>query len=757
MPIPARAFFICALFALGLQAADSDPWIDVGYLKRIAITNLSPANPAESLTDFPVLVAITNATWLDPAKTDGGDITFAGVDGKQLFHDIEFFGRDGAGLATVQAWVCLPTFSNKTLFYMYWKNTAANLPFNGSNTTTNLNASFSTLKNSVIRARTWDTNYMVVFHFSDLNTLPQDATANNLHVTTTGTNIYSNQQGIGIGMGNSMQMFNNSGWGGYLSTNMYYSNGSTWNVKGLHVSGLANNTANPAHNRISNDQVITHSLWMRFPQHPTNNWTNVWFGGSESAGANAGIQAAIIGINRMSGGWGECQTDGLGSMRISTTNNNAINICTRGVATVGGNLTNLARGPAGYYSNWMKLDIQSTPTASFANYSVRVAMNGAVWGSNLGATNTGIPYGGLAGLSLMGSHYYWVSPTPTTNRLVSPYCYFDEYRLSAVLRSSNWLVTEYSNVISTTNMSQLNGAEPTALHVYGHAAITNSAPLIPLGHTFRGFITPAALPSARLIIKNASSTEVYNQFVTSNSLWDWSATPTGLATGPYSAYIACTNSLGVLTNSPSVYFDVRIASTLTVKSESSTGVPWVGGRIAGPSPTPFPIEGICTNDANGEVVFPNQLSSATIALTNFTPVAWGGAFLVSNFVMPESNLILTWVFDSAPPPATATNASMRLDSVAFAPSQAAFLRLSIPQASNATVRVVVSATPLAGGRRVFVFDGSASPAYPNIQIPAETLRAFMHPGTWILEFQFPKTGTDRSKVITTRRLLFYFQ
>ena len=149
----------------------------------------------------------------------------------------------------------------------------------------------------------------------------------------------------------------------------------------------------------------------------------------------------------------------------------------------------------------------------------------------------------------------------------------------------------------------------------------------------------------------------------------------------------------------------------------------------------------------------------TYGFTNYAPVLWGLPTVSTNFTMPETNATFVWIVNVPEGSSISSNgsASSRLDTVAFFPSQSPFLSLSIPQASNWAVRVVITATPLAGGRRVSLFDGMATPSFPFVQIPSETLRRSMANGTWILECQFPQAGLEKTKILVVRRMLFYAQ
>ncbi|MEA3488317.1 MAG: DUF2341 domain-containing protein, partial [Euryarchaeota archaeon] len=90
---------------------------DWGYKKAIEIDH---NNVATTLTDFPVLISMTDADLRDDAQDDGDDIAFF-LETTQLAHEIESFNGTTGEL---QAWVNVPTLSSatNTTIYMYYGN-----------------------------------------------------------------------------------------------------------------------------------------------------------------------------------------------------------------------------------------------------------------------------------------------------------------------------------------------------------------------------------------------------------------------------------------------------------------------------------------------------------------------------------------------------------------------------------------------------------------------------------------------------------
>ncbi len=98
----------------------ADPWS-----RRLPIT-VDSAQVAADLTDFPLLVSLTDATLGAEAQADGSDIRFAAADGvTPLDHEIERFDP---GTGTLVAWVRVPTVTSATDTTLYLLFGAANAP-----------------------------------------------------------------------------------------------------------------------------------------------------------------------------------------------------------------------------------------------------------------------------------------------------------------------------------------------------------------------------------------------------------------------------------------------------------------------------------------------------------------------------------------------------------------------------------------------------------------------------------------------------
>jgi len=118
-------------------------WI---YRKQIVIDE-SMVSGSTDLTNFPILINITDSGLLANAQADGDDITFTSSDGTtQLDHEIENYN---SGTGQLYAWVEVPTLNalSSTTLYMYYGNGAAS--------------------NQQDVTGTWDTNYVAVYHLEE--------------------------------------------------------------------------------------------------------------------------------------------------------------------------------------------------------------------------------------------------------------------------------------------------------------------------------------------------------------------------------------------------------------------------------------------------------------------------------------------------------------------------------------------------------------------------------------------------------------
>ena len=154
-----------------LTAANSSPftvsgWYNASWTHRIAIV-IDHTQISGPLTNFPVLINITNASLKASAQFSGNDILFASVDGTtKLDHEIESYTNSNGALV---AWVKVPLLSSTvdTTLYLYFGNT-------GSTNQQNATA-------------VWNANFKGVWHLKESPGNFGDSTVNG----NTGTNVVS--------------------------------------------------------------------------------------------------------------------------------------------------------------------------------------------------------------------------------------------------------------------------------------------------------------------------------------------------------------------------------------------------------------------------------------------------------------------------------------------------------------------------------------------------------------------------------------
>ena len=134
----------------------TDDW---NYRKKITIHH---EKVADGLTDFPVLISITDSDLASDARTDGFDIMFS-PDGESKYdHEIETFNSSTGELI---AWVRIPSLSSNsdTVFYMYYGKSGSADQQNPTGV--------------------WDSNYTSVWHLNETgdgtNWEYKDSTSNN--------------------------------------------------------------------------------------------------------------------------------------------------------------------------------------------------------------------------------------------------------------------------------------------------------------------------------------------------------------------------------------------------------------------------------------------------------------------------------------------------------------------------------------------------------------------------------------------------
>ena len=145
-----------------------DPWweSDWDYYKQITIDSIDQVDA--TLTNFPILVNITDSDLASKALDNGSDIAFTLIDNStQLNHEIESF--DG-GTGALVAWVNVTSLSHDSdlVINMYYGNVGAS---NQQNPT-----------------GTWDSNYIRVYHMDDLTT----STIDDSTETSDGTKLSAN-------------------------------------------------------------------------------------------------------------------------------------------------------------------------------------------------------------------------------------------------------------------------------------------------------------------------------------------------------------------------------------------------------------------------------------------------------------------------------------------------------------------------------------------------------------------------------------
>ena len=138
----------------------SGPWYSVGgawnYRKALTINH---GQVAGSLTNFPVLISVTDSDLAAGAQASGNDILFTAADGvTKLNHEIEQYV---SGTGQLIAWVQVPSVSSAsdTVIYMYYGNASAAGQANA--------------------AGVWDANYQGVWHLGNGTALSvADSTGN---------------------------------------------------------------------------------------------------------------------------------------------------------------------------------------------------------------------------------------------------------------------------------------------------------------------------------------------------------------------------------------------------------------------------------------------------------------------------------------------------------------------------------------------------------------------------------------------------
>ena len=138
---------------------------DWSYRKRITINHIYITS---DLTNFPIMVDITDSDLKDKAQSDGDDITFVDENNIKLNHEIEMYDSSTGHLI---AWVNVTHLyaTVDTIIYIYYGNPTCSSQQNP--------------------AGTWDSNFVLVQHLSETSNPHYDSTQyNNDGNATAGTN-----------------------------------------------------------------------------------------------------------------------------------------------------------------------------------------------------------------------------------------------------------------------------------------------------------------------------------------------------------------------------------------------------------------------------------------------------------------------------------------------------------------------------------------------------------------------------------------
>jgi len=125
------------------------------YRKRIAIDH---SKVDAGLSNFPLLIDITDSDLVNKTQLNGGDIVFTDLNNNQLDHEIESYSNANGHLV---AWLRVPIVSSTTdvVFYMYYGNPSAG--------------------NQQKPQLVWDSGFVMVQHLEELAGIRNDSTLMN--------------------------------------------------------------------------------------------------------------------------------------------------------------------------------------------------------------------------------------------------------------------------------------------------------------------------------------------------------------------------------------------------------------------------------------------------------------------------------------------------------------------------------------------------------------------------------------------------
>jgi hypothetical protein len=140
-----------------------DPWWNPNWLYRKQV-KIDHTQVTADLTNFPLLINLTDTDLASKAQSNGYDIAFADNNGNKLSHEIESYSSTSGRLV---AWVKTNlSHTTDTILYMYYGNPTA--------------------PNQQDKNGVWDSNYKMVQHLSETSGTHYDSTANGKNAAPNG-------------------------------------------------------------------------------------------------------------------------------------------------------------------------------------------------------------------------------------------------------------------------------------------------------------------------------------------------------------------------------------------------------------------------------------------------------------------------------------------------------------------------------------------------------------------------------------------
>ena len=153
------------IIAVNLKTTQAITWWDNNWSHRVAIS-IDHTKVSGTITNFPVLIDITDSNLMTYAQTSGNDIVFTSGDGtSRLNHEIESYSSTSGHLI---AWAKVPSLSSTqdTILYLYFGNPASGNQQN---------------PNGV-----WDSNFAMVQHLEETSGTQYDSTSNGKNAVPNG-------------------------------------------------------------------------------------------------------------------------------------------------------------------------------------------------------------------------------------------------------------------------------------------------------------------------------------------------------------------------------------------------------------------------------------------------------------------------------------------------------------------------------------------------------------------------------------------